>query len=275
MNNEIFKEKVLAFESENSDMKKLYELGSTSYFEREFPDIKRAFKSPQKCVVCMDEGTAHKDINGEAKFCIGGSGILFTADNEEDRLNKVAKLMIEQGIINITSHGGCGAAGIAYKRDFPDANKHENLAVKIEEYAKMWSDKLVDKINELGYPAERTHIVAEDMERPIEFHNARVVYYDAIGGFNPNVEIGLPMGFVIERAYLPVEYANEELRIAVNIAFGSHGYEELFSIALPFIIIVFAKDKDDLEKIKNEVNAVLDQNENFKMGKIIIDGVVI
>jgi len=275
MDNENIKEKELAFESENTDLEKLYNLGAAFYFEREFPDIKRAFKSPQKCVVCMDEGTAHKDINGEAKFCIGGSGILFTADNDEDRLEKVAKLMIEQGVVNITSHGGCGAAGIAYKRDFPNANEHENLASKIEEYAKMWSDKLADKIKELGHPAERTHILAEDMERPVEFHNARVVYYDAVGGFNPNIEIGLPMGFVIERAYLPVEYANEELRIAVNIAFGSHGFKELFSTIFPFIIIVLAKDKNDLEKIKNEVSAVLDQNEDFKQGKIKIDGAVV
>ncbi len=275
MDNEIIKEKGLTFELENSDLEKLYELGASSFFEREFPDIKRAFRSPQKCVVCMDEGTAHKDINGEAKFCIGGSGILFTADNEADRLEKVAKLMIEQGVTNITSHGGCGAAGIAYKRDFPDANTHENLAFKIEEYAKMWSDKLADKIKEMGHPAERTHILAGDMERPVDFHNARVVYYDAIGGFNPNVEIGLPMGFVIERAYLPDEYANEELRIAVNIAFGSHGFGELFSSAFPFVIIIFAKDEKDLEKIINEVSAVLSENENFKMGKIKIDGAVV
>jgi hypothetical protein len=275
MDNQILKEKVITFESENPDLEKLYELGAMSYFEREFPDIKRAFKGAQKCAVCMDEGTAHKDINGEAKFCIGGSGILFTADNEESRLEKVAKLMIEQGVTNITSHGGCGAAGIAYKRDFPDADVHENLPLKIEEYAKKWSDKLADKIKELGHPAERTHILAEDMERPVEFHNARVVYYDAIGGFNPNIEIGLPMGFVIERAYLPVEYANEELRIAVNIAFGSHGFEKLFSTTFPFVIIIFAKDENELERIKNEVSAVLNQNENFKQGKIKIDGAVI
>lgn len=275
MNDDILKEKTIAFESEKSDLQKLYELGALSFFEREFPDIKHAFRNPQKCVVCMDEGTAHKDVNGESKFCIGGSGILFTADNEEDRLDKVAKLMIERGVTNITSHGGCGAAGIAYKRDFPDANAHENLAFKIEEYAKGWSDKLADKIKELGHPAERTHVLAEDMERPVEFHNARVAYYDAIGGFNPNVEIGLPMGFVIERAYLPVEYAIEELKIAVSIVFGPHGFEEFFSTVAPFVIIVFAKNEVELEKIKNEVSAILHQNENFQQGKIKIDGAVI
>lgn len=267
--------KQLAFEAENSDIKEIVDLGAAEYFKREFPDIKHAFLTPQKCVVCMDEGTAHKDINGEAKFCLAGSGILYPAADENDRLEKVGKLLIERGVSDITSHGGCGAAGIAYRRDFPDADMHENLAAKIEEYARTWSDKLADKIRELGHPADRTHVSAEDMERPVEFHSARVAYFDGVGGFNPNKEIGLPMGFVIESVYLPAEYAAEELKVAVNIAFGHHGFGELFSNDLPFIIIALVKDGDNLETMKTEIAAVLAGNENFKEGKIKIDGVVV
>lgn len=267
--------KITAFKAEEADMKKFYELGADVFMEREFPDLKRSFSDRQKLVVCMDEGTAHKDINGEMKFCLAGSGILFPAADEEERLDKVAKLLIERGVSDISSHGGCGAAGLAYKRDFPDALATENVAEKIENYAKEWSDKLAAKIREFNKPADRVHVIAEDMERPVEFHNARVVYFDGVGGFNPNIEIGLPMGFVIERAYLPSEYTAEELKVAISIAFGHHGFGELFTSAEPFVIIVFAKDKKNLEALINEVAKVLESNKEYKEEKIKVDGVVV
>ncbi len=267
--------KNLAFEMENSDIRDIVALGAVEYFKREFPDIKHSFAKNQNCVCCIDEGTAHKDINGEMKFALAGSGMLFPAVSEQERLEAVAKILIERGVTDITSHGGCGAAGLAYHRDFPDADTHDNLKEKIENYSKSWADKLANKIKELGHPAERTHILAEDMERPVEFHNARVVYYDGVGGFNPNKEIGLPMGFVIERTYLPVSYAVEESKVAISIAFGAHGFGELFSSDLPFVIIVLAKNEEDLTGLKNEILDILSDNENFIAGKIKIDGLVI
>lgn len=267
--------KKLAFEMENADIKELLALGAAEYFKREFPDLKHSFSEKQKCVCCMDEGTVHKDINGEDKLAFAGSGILYPASNEGERLEKVAKILIEREVTDITSHSGCGAAGLAYRRDFPDADTHENLAEKIEAYTKAWSDKLADKIRELGHPAERTHVLAEDMERPPEFHNARVVYFDGIGGFNPNKEIGLPMGFVIERAYLPADYAAEELKIAVTLAFGGHGYGELFTPELPFEIIALAKNEEELIGLKNEILSALPDNENFVAKKINVDGLVV
>lgn len=271
----IEEKKAIVFEAESPDMKELSELGAAEYFKREFPDLKHAFSDKQKCVCCIDEGTAHKDINGEMKFALAGSGILYPAANEAERLEKVAKILIERGVIDITSHGGCGAAGLAYRRDFPDANTHANLAVKIEDYAKAWSDKLADKIHELGSPAERTHVLAEDMERPMEFHNARVVYYDGVGGFNPNKEIGLPMGFVVERAYLPADYAGEELKVAADIAFGHHGFGDLFTQEQPFVLIALAKTEAEVVSLKDEMSSVLSENESLKNGKIKIDGMVV
>jgi hypothetical protein len=265
-----------AFEFQNEIMKLLCATGAAEFFKKEFPDLKHSFFALQQCVCCMDEGTAHKDINGEAKLAIAGSGILFPAESEAERLEKVAKIMIERGVADITSHGGCGAAGLAYRRDFPQADPHdEHLAEKIEDYAKAWSDKLADKIRELGSPAERTHVLAEDMERPVEFHTARVVYFDSVGGFNPNKEIGLPMGFVIEKKYLPGEYAAEELKVAVDIAFGHHGFGELFTANNPFVIVAMARTADETDNLKKEIMATLAENENYKNGKIKIDGIAV
>ena len=83
------------------------------------------------------------------------------------------------------------------------------------------------------------------------------------------------MGFVIERAYLPVDYSTEELKVAVSIAFGHHGFGELFSNDLPFIIIALAKDTAGLESAKNEIAKIFESDKNFKEGKIKIDGVVV
>ena len=265
-------EKLVAWEAQKDDLKLLNSLGAEKFLSQEFPDLKHAFCHELTCVVCMDEGTAHKDVNGEGKFCLAGSGILLPADSEEKRLELAARLMIEHSITNITSHSGCGAAGLAYKRDFPSATLD---AQAIEDYAVAWSKKLAEKINELQHEAEPSHITADEMVRPAEFHNARVVYFDGIGGFNPNKEIDLPMGFVIERKFVSADYAAAELSVAANIAFGGHGLGNLFTASEPFVVIAMASSEDEMNKLKNEAAEVLKDNENFKAGKIKIDGVVV
>jgi len=265
-------EKIVAFEAQRDDLKLLAQEGAQKFFSTEFPDLKHAFLPKLECVVCIDEGTAHKDLTGEAKFCLAGSGILFPAQNEAERIGKVAKLMIDLGITDITSHSGCGAAGLAYKRDFSDAKP---TSQDIENYAIAWSQKLADKINELQYEAAHSHITIDEMMRPAEFHNARVVYFDGAGGFNPDKEIDLPMGFVIERKFVPADYAVEELKVAVSIAFGHHGLGELFTKDEPFVIVVFASSVEELEKLIQEAKNVLSDNEFYLAGRIKIDGMVV
>lgn len=272
-NNQIEEEKQSAWEAENDELKTLLADGAEKYFKTEFPDLKHAFLKDLQCVVCMDEGTAHKDYGGENKFCLAGSGILFPANSEEDRIQKVAQLFVDLGISEVTSHDGCGAAGLAYKRDFPGTNP---TAEQIENYAKNWSKMVSEEMGRLGHEENYSHILAEEMERPAEFHVARVVYYDGIGGFNPNKEIGLPMGFVIERKYLSADYALEELKVAINIAFGHHGFGEArFSQALPFIIIPMSDSQVGLEELKKEITSMLNINDFYKEGKIKVDGAVI
>lgn len=272
-NQQIITAKQEAWQAGEETMADLVKSGATDFFKREFPDLKHAFLSPLNCVVCMDEGTAHKDIGGLNKFCLAGSGILFPAISKEERLQKVSELFIKLGVENITSHGGCGAAGLAYKRDFPD--KKEVTAQEIENYAIDWSKSLTEEIERKNAAAEHIHIAAEEMERPVEFHVARVVYYDNIGGFNPNKEIGLPMGFVIGRAFVPKEYALEELKVALNIAFGHHGFGELFTKEEPVVLLVMAKDENGLTDLKKEMEEAVKNNVNYTAGKIKIDGLIV
>lgn len=262
-----------AWEAEVEDHSLLASEGAEVFFRKEFPDLKHAFEKELYCVVCMDEGTAHKDYGGENKFCLAGSGILFPANSEEDRIQKVAQMFVDLGITEVTSHEGCGAAGLAYKRDFPGTHP---TSEQIENYAINWSKMVSEEMGRLGHEEKNSHIPAVEMERPAEFHVARVVYYDGVGGFNPNKEIGLPMGFVIERKHLPADYSLEELQVAVNIAFGHHGFgEDRFSPDLPFIIIPMSDNQENLEELQNEITSAFKTNDFLKEGKIKIDGVVI
>lgn len=268
-------EKIVAWEAKNEEIKIFLQQGAENYFKKEFPDLKRAFLSKLNCVVCMDEGTAHKDVGGEAKLCMAGSGMLFPAANEEERIKKVASLFNVLGIKDVTSHGSCGAAGLAYKRDYPKADPKIVTAEVLDNYAKDWSRKVKEEMNRLGSESENRHIAADDMERPADFHTARLVYFDGVGGFNPSIEIGLPMGFVISRHYVPQDYAAEELKVAVAIAFGHHGFENLFSQEWPLVVVVFAGNVDDLQNLKDEVTKILVNLEPYKEGKVKVDGMLI
>lgn len=261
-------EKMVAWNVESEEIKNLLKQGAQTYFKKEFPDLKHAFLEKLECVVCMDEGTAHKDIGGESKLCMAGSGILYPAASEEERIQKVANLFNVLGIRDVTSHGACGAAGLAYKRDFSGVSA---TAEQIDEYAKSWSKKVNEEINRLGSECEYKNIEAADMERPVEFHTARVVYFDGVGGFNPNKEVGLPMGFVISRHYIPGDYVAEELKIAVSIAFGGHGFGDLFTKEMPFIIIALGRTGENVEELKKEIENILKAESSFKDGRVKVD----
>lgn len=264
--------KLNAWELKNKDIKDLDCKTVRVYFRSQFPDLKKAFVKEMAVAVCMDEGCAHKDYNGEGKLAVAGSGILLPAKSEEERVQIAARLFNELGIKNITSHEGCGAVGLAYKRDFPGSNPSKE---ELEEYGKAWTKKVTAEMDRMKCEARFDHIAAEEMVRPAEFHNARVVYFDGVGGFNPNHEADLPMGFVVSRRFLPGEYAAEELKVAISIAFGHHGFGELFTMEIPFIIIPLAGSEEELEKLKNEIEEALQGNEHFQNKKIKIDGLVV
>jgi hypothetical protein len=250
----------------------LNEQGANIFFHKEFPDLRDAFSQELKAVVCMDEGCAHKDYKGEDKLALAGAGILLPASSEEERIEIAARLFSELGIKDVTSHSGCGAVGLAYKRDFPDGNP---TAKDLEDFGKKWTEKVVAEMGRMGKEANADHISAEEMERPAEFHNARVVYFDGKGGFNPNKKVGLPMGFVISRRHVPDMYAAEELKVAVSIAFGKHGFGNLFTKEDPFVIVPLANSAEELASLKNEIEQALQRNDNFEDRKIKIDGVVV
>lgn len=262
-------EKIAAWDRVKKQSELLKEIGAVKYFADNFPDLKDDFVDKKEAVVCMDEGCAHKDYKGEGKLSLAGSGILLPASSEIERVQIAARLFSELGIKNVTSHEGCGAVGLAFKRDFPDQNPTPD---QLKSYGAEWTKKVVDPMKEMGRDANTDFISAQEMERPAEFHDAQVVYFDGVGGFNPNKESKLPKGFVVSRKFLPGEYAVEELKVAVGIAFGKHGLAK-FNAETPFVVVVMADNAKSLADLQQEVSGGLEGNHNFS--NIKIDGLVV
>ena len=179
--------------------------------------LARAMYAGDKILRCIDEGTPHG-----VHLC--GSGILLG----EPEADAVVKKMMADGLEGITSHEECGAAKIA-------AEKAGNTG-DIETYTKEWAEKLAER---LGLPyAGHTPITA--MKRPAGHHIARVAYYDSTGRFDYSAVPELPAGFIISRKYLTPMQAQDELRLALSIATGAHGFGERLTAEEPFLILVIA-----------------------------------
>ncbi len=214
------------------------------------------FSDKRERVCCMDEGTANLDSKGS--LCMAGSGILYPAQSWEERIKRVVEICHRLGVRQITSHDGCGAAGLAFKRDGGAAKLGD---ITPDEYGQKWARELQAALDKrLGRrESASVNISAGEMKRPPEFHNARVVWFDATGRFNP-AKLGdaIPRGFVIDyghavelaRTREEADYPLAELAVAINIALGEYGFGKKFTADRPLVIVVLARNPGELETVK-------------------------
>jgi len=221
------------WEKQQEIFDQIKKLGFQGYVDKMISDISKAFELKDRTCRCIDEGTP-------GGIHIAGSGILLSQEKAIEYLNN-AKAS------GITSHEGCGAAALAGK----DA---------IE-----WAKELSKKS---GIPYVG-HITAQEMNRPSEMHDARVVYYDGVGDFDYNSVNDLPKGFIISRKYIEKDYALDELGVSVDIAQGGHGFGDLFTEENPFHIIVIGKS-NDIDGIKKEVIEKISDRDNVKVETLIV-----
>jgi len=272
----------------NQLMSKIISLGSELYFSAQnIKDFDKAFheKGRKDSVCCMDEGTAQINNPEVAIMGMGGSGILFPASSREDRLKRVSNLYLKLGIREITSHDGCGAANIAWKAA---GEKSGTGFDDPDEYGKKWSNDLQSMMQEISKEKIKfRHIASDEIVRKMEYHNARSVWFDATGRFNPdklekpeNEKQVLPKGFLIDYGNVVTfaendvekNYPFDELKIALEIAFGHHGFNNKFTKENPFTIFIPAESKEQLVKIKKEVEQFVDRFD-FE-DRVIVDGFV-
>jgi hypothetical protein len=266
-----------AWESQQDMMEAIYTGGFEGFFNK-IPERGRAFDSQKKLVCCMDEGVTH--VESESKLSLAGSGILYPAGSWEERLERVAELLHSLGVEEVTSHDGCGAAKLAWERD--GGNKKLGHLTP-DEYGRKWSLELQALLNTKTnlHDIAHRHISHGEMKRPPEFHNARMVYFDGTGTFNPDkLNDKIPNGFVIDyrnetrlaKNRQEMDYPFEELKVALEIAFGNHGFGKKFTPENPLVISVITKgDKDDklMEKIEKLIPS--DLTHKVKIDSLTID----
>ncbi|HPT08229.1 MAG TPA: hypothetical protein PLE28_00840 [bacterium] len=250
-NHETLKEE--AFKKQQAIMDKIYNLGFGEYIKEisNFDDafdlekhVPKKVSEIKKCVCCMDERTPYG-------IHAAGSGILLSDEEFE-------KYMLEENPDVISSHDGCGAGKIY-------CQLHGLPIEKSDDIAKEWAQKKAEK-----YKKEHIHLNFSDMIGNPNFHHARVCYIDTIGSFNYVREDNLlPAGFVVNEKGIGLKNALAENQVANDIVFGDHGLKEYFTPEKPFLIIVIAKIKKELDSLKMELISMIGDNPLIK-----IDGFV-
>ena len=178
--------------------------------------VQEAFRRDTKLFVgCMDERVSVPA--GWKKIGNGGSGVLFDDGQISGMLCslKQAKAQVRE----VIWHDGCGAAGIrcaAIRKAEPDAEPDQTTVA--QEGAKRLAEGIP------GTPVR--HVRFADMSGDPHFHHARAVVVDLDGFFNPSV-LPFPAAFELTAKYYPdEEQIMAELKVAIGIAFGDHGFGE-------------------------------------------------
>lgn len=133
----------------------------------------------------------------------------------------------------------------------------------VEAYLQANSIRPTPKKPPIEYAREFAKVVADELQVPcieiplrgeVGCHRERAVYYTSMD-LDPSKEKRLPEGFVINRGYTDAEHALIALRVALQIAFGPHGFGDLFSPSQPFLVIVVAKTQKEADSLVEEVRA--------------------
>ena len=201
-------------------------------------DFEKAFAKVPKILGCSDGRIRDHRFGGAGDFILA---------SEEEREKFISE---NRGKIKeVTSHDGCGAAGLKFKAR-QDAG--EALPDGVTTADKLGIYYAKELARQLG--ADYRHIGAEEMTGDI--HNERVIYFDGTGKFNPSALSEMPAGFISSSPSLGLseEYSQNELSALANISLGDHGFGEKFTKKSPFYVIAIAPNNEQLAKLKKSPN---------------------
>jgi hypothetical protein len=214
-----------------------------------------AFRPIDHTLCCMDERV-------EGGVHAAGSLMLVDA--------KAAQEFVERaGVTGITSHSGCGAAGLLYKREHPEVSEETLSLETLDAYAR---DKALELAEITGVPY-LGHIPLAKMHGSPDFHGCRAIYYVGIDSFSPHAVPELPIGFVVDRLYHRTEHALQEVEIAISIVLGHHGFghritKEEAIYLIPVAATAASDQEMDMDELKDELSYLIKKYD----GKVIIDG---
>lgn len=226
----------------------IVEIGLPAYVDR--LDIAQAFESTDRIIRCMDERTRRGVLH------LAGAGRLLG-------IKETLEFIKVSGATGISWHLGCGAVEIFLQHltDHPTAAQVDLEARKIAQA--------------IAHRAELPCYL-EPTDPDLKSHVSTAIYVDATGEFDQTMVKGLPVGFHISWKWLSQigaqEYALDEIGIAHSIAFGHHGYGDLFTPDKPFLIVVVAESIRQLERILDQLEEKFE--EELREGRTVLDGFV-
>lgn len=211
--------------------RQIYNKGFRRYFGRNV-NYHNVYDIEEKAIKCIDEGVP-------GGIHLAGSGILLS-------LEDAGRIIHEIGHVDgLYSHENCDVAVLHAKL--------ENIDEDPDEVGKRHVKELAAELD-LSYLG---HISSDDMNRPSNFHTARAIYYDGTGQFDYSKSENLPKGFIVSRRYLYKDYAQYELDISIDIAFGNSGFADRFNKDNPLIVVALAENKEALDQLNREINEVV------------------
>ncbi len=252
---------------------KLYESPEkTQEFFDNLPEFKEAFKedSGESALVCIDEGmNIEIPKNGRRKIRIAGAGMLMFEKMTDD---EIKDFLDKNEIKKIITHKKCGASGI-HLRECGKIGTHHTRCWA-EEFKKRYPDY------DLEYEHESDHIHIEDMNRPEEFHDARIVFVDLAGGFDPSGIESIPKGFVVSgKAVMKTDLIADKLKLileeaelSANIALGDHGFGDKFEKE-PFLIVPIVESKTEVAAAENDFEKIIERNKLMR-GRVLVRPIV-
>lgn len=182
--------------------------------------VREAFRDGLDLVICCMDERVQVGL-GQKKVAIAGSGILLSAD----QLTRfVAALRHAGRVVRVTSHEGCGACAMfCESKGFP--------VQRAEKEGQDFAVRLTDQLNlppaalgRCGYPQSGKQQPDFPMEGDPHFHHARNIVVDWTGRFRPTA-LPFPVSFELSAKHYPDSaQVLAELRAAVGIAFGGHGF---------------------------------------------------
>ncbi len=221
--------------------------GGFSNFAKEHIKEVSGFLHEPDHVCCIDERIPH-----DGAVSIAGSGLLIKDDIQV--LDDFVESLKINNIKRVFIHENCGAVGLYAKSkniSIEDANKD----------ALEWAQKLTKLLG--GNEVQK--ILPVD----INFHNAQCTYI--MSSNVSGMKKPFPRGFEIS-SYVSLPQILKQVEVSIDIALTGHGFGILFTKENPFIVVVVAKNDDDLSTMKKNTNLIkLVSKYN---GRVIIDGFV-
>jgi len=200
-------------------------------------------------VGCIDERCGHQGAGYH--LGLGGAGILVPKAQQQAYVTYIIDTAVNKGVntIRIYAHQGCGAARLSM-----GAGDHASGAV--DKRAQWFTSELAKKVKAeltnkgvLDVGVVDGYLSSDEMLTPQDFHNAVGAIVDLTGDFDPTRKkekegLDFPPFFNVNGIF-NYDHAMANIGVALNIAFGDHGFGSTrFNAARPFVITLFHNEEE-------------------------------